>query len=188
MPAAPAASGLLEPTIACSALQAGTLSGNPLAMISGLKTLEILDRPGTYEHLDKVTGRLIEGILKAGKDAGHAVCGGHISGDNLGRFSAGVTAFQACPGFIKDLPSAKCEPRCCAAGMFGFFFNEGPVNCFEDAAKSDTAKFGRWHRGMLEHGVYLAPSAYEAGFTSLAHTEEDVDRTIAAAQAVMKSL
>eukprot|EP00891_Asterochloris_glomerata_P003417 jgi/Astpho2/3417/Aster-07025 len=132
--------------------QAGTLSGNPLAMISGLKTLEILDRPGTYEHLDKVTGRLIDGILKAGKDAGHAVCGGHIS------------------------------------GMFGFFFNEGPVNCFEDAAKSDTAKFGRWHRGMLEHGVYLAPSAYEAGFTSLAHTEEDVDRTIAAAQAVMKSL
>ena len=62
------------------------------------------------------------------------------------------------------------------------------MNCFEDAAKSDTAKFGRWHRGMLEHGVYLAPSAYEAGFTSLAHTEEDVDRTIAAAQAVMTSL
>ena len=78
-------SDLLELSTACSALQAGTLSGNPLAMISGLKTLEILDRPGTYEHLDKVTGRLIEGILKAGKDAGHAVCGGHISGDNLGR-------------------------------------------------------------------------------------------------------
>ena len=92
MPVAPAEGGLLQHSIACSALQAGTLSGNPLAMISGLKTLEILDRPGTYEHLDKVTGRLIEGILKAGKDAGHAVCGGHISGDNLGRFSAGMTA------------------------------------------------------------------------------------------------
>lgn len=61
-------------------LQAGTLSGNPLAMTAGLKTLEILDRPGSYEHLDKVTGRLIEGILQAGRDAGHAVTGGHISG------------------------------------------------------------------------------------------------------------
>jgi glutamate-1-semialdehyde 2,1-aminomutase len=132
--------------------QAGTLSGNPLAMISGLKTLEILDRPGAYEHLDKVTGRLIQGILQAGRDAGHAVCGGHIS------------------------------------GMFGFFFTEGPVNSFEDAAKQDTAKFGRWHRGMLERGVYLAPSAYEAGFTSLAHSEEDVDKTIAAAREVMQSL
>lgn len=61
-------------------MQAGTLSGNPLAMTAGLKTLEILDRPGAYEHLEKVTGRLIEGILQAGRDAGHAVTGGHISG------------------------------------------------------------------------------------------------------------
>jgi glutamate-1-semialdehyde 2,1-aminomutase len=60
--------------------QAGTLSGNPLAMTAGLKTLEILDRPGAYEHLEKITGRLIEGILQAGRDAGHAVTGGHISG------------------------------------------------------------------------------------------------------------
>ena len=67
--------------IAC--LQAGTLSGNPLAMTAGLKTLEILDRPGAYEHLEKVTGRLIEGILQAGRDAGHAVSGGHISGQLL---------------------------------------------------------------------------------------------------------
>lgn len=56
------------------------MSGNPLAMTAGLKTLEILDRPGAYEHLEKVTGRLIEGILQAGRDAGHAVTGGHISG------------------------------------------------------------------------------------------------------------
>lgn len=61
-------------------MQAGTLSGNPLAMTAGLKTLEILDRPGAYEHLEKITGRLIEGILQAGRDAGHAVTGGHISG------------------------------------------------------------------------------------------------------------
>ena len=64
-------------------LQAGTLSGNPLAMTAGLKTLEILDRPGTYEHLEKITGRLIEGILQAGRDAGHAVSGGHISGQSM---------------------------------------------------------------------------------------------------------
>lgn len=75
-----------------------------------------------------------------------------------------------------------------AAGMFGFFFCEGPVHCFEDAKKSDTQKFARWHRGMLERGVYLAPSQYEAGFMSLAHTTEDIDDTIAAAADVFKSL
>jgi glutamate-1-semialdehyde 2,1-aminomutase len=132
--------------------QAGTLSGNPLAMTAGLKTMEILRRPDTYEKLDKLTERLINGILEAGKAAGHAVCGGHIS------------------------------------GMFGFFFNEGPVYSFEDASKSDTEKFGRWHRAMLEKGIYLAPSQYEAGFMSLAHTEEDVDATIAAAKEVFATL
>lgn len=132
--------------------QAGTLSGNPLAMISGIKTLEILKRPGSYEHLDKMTEKLINGILEAGREAGHAVCGGHIS------------------------------------GMFGFFFTEGPVTCFEDASKSDTEKFGLWHRGMLERGIYLAPSQYEAGFTSIAHTEEDIDATIAAAREVFATL
>jgi len=60
--------------------QAGTLSGNPLAMVAGIKTLEILGRPGAYEHLDAVTGRLINGLLDAGRAAGHALCGGHISG------------------------------------------------------------------------------------------------------------
>ena len=61
--------------------QAGTLSGNPLAMTAGIKTLEILDRPGAYEHLDRVSGKLIQGILEAGRAAGHEVCGGHISGE-----------------------------------------------------------------------------------------------------------
>jgi glutamate-1-semialdehyde 2,1-aminomutase len=129
--------------------QAGTLSGNPLAMTAGIETLKILAEPGQYEYLDKITGRLVQGILKAGRDNGHAVCGGHIS------------------------------------GMFGFFFQEGPVKNFTDAAKSDTEKFGRWHRAMLEEGVYLAPSQFEAGFTSLAHTEADIDATIAAAQRAM---
>ena len=132
--------------------QAGTLSGNPLAMVAGLKTLEILDRPGAYEHLDKVTKKLIAGILEAGKETGHAMCGSSIS------------------------------------GMFGFFFTEGPVTSFEDAKNADTEKFGRFHRGMLERGVYLAPSQFEAGFTSLAHTDADVEATIQAARDTLKSL
>lgn len=132
--------------------QAGTLSGNPMAMTAGIKTLEILDRPGAYEHLDNVTGRLVEGILAAGKEAGHEVCGSHVS------------------------------------GMFGFFFCKGPVHNFDDALASDTAKFGRFHRGMLEEGVYLAPSQFEAGFTSLAHTEADIDATIEAVRRVMKRI
>lgn len=132
--------------------QAGTLSGNPLAMVAGIKTLEILGRPGAYEYLDKITTKLINGILEAGKETGHEMCGGSIS------------------------------------GMFGFFFTSGPVNSFEDAKNSDTAKFGRFHRGMLERGVYLAPSQFEAGFTSLAHTEEDIDKTIEAARDTLRSL
>lgn len=133
--------------------QAGTLSGNPLAMTAGIKTLEILSRPGTYEYLDKITGRLVKGLLEIGKEYGHAVCGGHIN------------------------------------GMWGMFFCDGPVACFEDVKdKCDFDKFAKYHRGMLENGIYLAPSQYEAGFTSLKHSEEDIDRTLAAARVVMKDL
>ncbi|CDF36038.1 glutamate-1-semialdehyde 2,1-aminomutase [Chondrus crispus] len=133
--------------------QAGTLSGNPLAMTAGIKTLEILSRPGSYEYLDRITGRLVAGLVEIGKECGHAVCGGHIS------------------------------------GMFGLFFCEGPVTCFEDVADNcDFDKFGRFHRGMLENGIYLAPSQYEAGFTGLQHSEEDVDRTLRAARKVMQGL
>ena len=73
------------------------------------------------------------------------------------------------------------------AGCLVCFF-AGPVHNYDDAKKSDVAKFGRFHRGMLEHGIYLAPSQFEAGFTSLAHTDEDVDRTFAAAREVMSSI
>jgi len=132
--------------------QAGTLSGNPLAMAAGIKTLEILKRPGSYEHLDKVTSKLVNGIIAAGKEYGHPICGGSIS------------------------------------GMFGFFFTDGPVNNFVDASKSDLKKFAKWHRMMLERGIYLAPSQYEAGFTSLAHTDEDIEHTIAIAREVMSQL
>jgi len=64
--------------------------------------------------------------------------------------------------------------------MFGFFLTEGPVRNFEEAKAADTARFAQLHRGMLERGVYLAPSAFEAGFTSLAHSEADIDATIEA--------
>ncbi|MGG6266943.1 glutamate-1-semialdehyde 2,1-aminomutase [Leptolyngbya sp. AN03gr2] len=132
--------------------QAGTLSGNPLAMTAGIKTLELLRQPGTYEYLDRITSRLIAGLLDVAKETGHSACGGSIS------------------------------------GMFGFFFTEGPVHNYEDAKKSDLAKFSKFHRGMLEQGVYLAPSQFEAGFMSLAHTDEDIDRTIEAARSVMSNL
>jgi glutamate-1-semialdehyde 2,1-aminomutase len=73
--------------------------------------------------------------------------------------------------------------------MFGFFFSEQPITCFEDAAKyADADRFAKYHRMMLERGVYLAPSMYEAGFTSLAHTEEQVDKTIEAVRAVFSQL
>ncbi|MEH2390650.1 MAG: glutamate-1-semialdehyde 2,1-aminomutase [Nostoc sp.] len=135
-----------------SVYQAGTLSGNPLAMTAGIKTLELLQKPGTYEYLDRITKKLADGLLQIAKENGHAACSGKIS------------------------------------AMFGLFFTSGPVHNYEDAKKSDTAKFGRFHRGMLEHGVYLAPSQFEAGFTSFAHTEEDIDQTLAVARDVMSSL
>ena len=132
--------------------QAGTLSGNPLAMTAGIKTLELLQKPGTYQQLEQITQQLSEGLIKIGKDAGHSVCGGYVG------------------------------------AMFGLFFTEGPVKSYDDAKKSDTAKFGRFHRGMLEKGIYLAPSQFEAGFTSLAHTSEDIDKTLAAAKEVFADL
>ncbi|WP_315788602.1 glutamate-1-semialdehyde 2,1-aminomutase [Fischerella sp. JS2] len=132
--------------------QAGTLSGNPLAMTAGIKTLELLQKSGTYEYLDKITKKLANGLLQIAQETGHAACGGAIS------------------------------------AMFGLFFTAGPVHNYEDAKKSDLAKFARFHRGMLEHGIYLAPSQFEAGFTSFAHTEEDIDRTLEAARDVMSQL
>ncbi|KAL8167466.1 hypothetical protein V2J09_008965 [Rumex salicifolius] len=132
--------------------QAGTLSGNPLAMTAGIHTLKRLQQPGTYDYLDKITGELINGIIEAGKKAGHSMCGGYIR------------------------------------GMFGFFFTKGPVYNFGDAKKSDAEKFGRFFRGMLQEGVYFAPSQFEAGFSSLAHTSEDIQQTLAAAEKVFREI
>ena len=124
--------------------QAGTLSGNPLAMTAGIKTLELLKQPGTYERLEAITKRLSDGIQEAARSAGLPITGGSIS------------------------------------AMFGFFLCEGPVRNFEEAKAADTVRFGKLHRAMLERGVYLAPSAFEAGFTSLAHSDADIDATLAA--------
>jgi glutamate-1-semialdehyde 2,1-aminomutase len=132
--------------------QAGTLSGNPLAMTAGIKTLELLQKSGTYEQLDRITKKLTEGLLNVAKETGHEVCGSQIS------------------------------------GMFGMFFTAGPVHNYDDAKKSNLNKFARFHRGMLERGIYLAPSQFEAGFTSLAHTEEDINQTLAAAKEVLSDL
>lgn len=131
--------------------QAGTLSGNPLAMTAGIKTLELLQKPGTYEYLNRITKKLADGLLQVAKETGHAACGGQIS------------------------------------AMFGLFFQGGPVHNYEDAKRSDSAKFSRFHRGMLERGVYFAPSQFEAGFTSLAHTDDHIDRTLAVAREVLGS-
>jgi len=132
--------------------QAGTLSGNPLAMTAGIETLKKLKEEGVYEELERKANKLIDGIVESAKKHGHAVSGG------------------------------------VAGGMFGFFFTEGPVKSFADAAKSDGEKFGKWHRMMLERGVYLAPSMYEAGFMSMAHTDEDIEKTIAIADEVLSKL
>ncbi|WP_320668422.1 glutamate-1-semialdehyde 2,1-aminomutase [Prochlorococcus sp. MIT 1307] len=126
--------------------QAGTLSGNPLAMTAGIKTLELLRQDGTYEKLEATTKKLFEGILQSAKDSGIPITGSSIS------------------------------------AMFGFYLCEGPVRNFEEAKATNTELFGKLHRAMLERGVYLAPSAFEAGFTSLAHSEDDINATLKAFQ------
>jgi glutamate-1-semialdehyde 2,1-aminomutase len=132
--------------------QAGTLSGNPLAMTAGIKTLEILNRPGTYEQLEQITKKLADGMLAIAHETGHAATGNQLS------------------------------------AMFGMFFTDRQVYNYADAKTSDTAKFGKFHRGMLEHGVYLAPSQFEAGFTSLAHTDADIAATLEAARTVLSGI
>ena len=120
------------------------MSGNPLAMTAGIKTLELLKQEGTYEKLDVITSRLAEGIVQSAENNGIAIHAGSIS------------------------------------AMFGFFLSNGPVRNFNEAKTNDAELFGKLHREMLQRGVYLAPSPFEAGFTSLAHSEEDIDKTIEA--------
>ena len=122
--------------------QAGTLSGNPLAVTAGLKTLELLEREKPYQRLEKLARRLAQGIADQARQAG------------------------------VDIQVQQC------ASLLTPFFTKSPVRNFEEALKADTAKFAAFFREMLDSGVYLAPSQFEAIFVSMAHTEADVDEVI----------
>jgi glutamate-1-semialdehyde 2,1-aminomutase len=127
--------------------QAGTLSGNPLAMAAGYATLSYLrDHKDVYSKLDKLAGEVVAGVAAVAKDAGVTMCHNRVG------------------------------------SMFTWFFTHGPVTDWNSAAKSDTEAFGRFFQAMLDNGIYLPPSQFEAAFLSNAHTEHDVQQTIAAAK------
>jgi len=127
--------------------QAGTLSGNPLAMAAGYATLRYLrEHKDVYGKLDKLAAEVVAGVAAVAKDAGVAMCHNRVG------------------------------------SMFTWFFAAGPVTDWTSASKSDTEAFGRFFRSMLESGIYLPPSQFEAAFVGTAHTEHDVQQTIAAAK------
>ncbi len=129
--------------------QAGTLSGNPVAMAAGLTTLQLIDEPGFYESLSKQTKRLTDGLAAGAADA--------------------------------DVPVSVEQ----GGGMFGLVFTaDGPVRSYAQVAAADVERFKKFFHGMLDEGVYLAPSAYEAGFVSAAHGDAEIDATLEAAQKV----
>jgi glutamate-1-semialdehyde 2,1-aminomutase len=133
--------------------QAGTLSGNPVAMAAGLATLELIDEPGFYESLTAKTAQLIHGLASAAANAGIGM-------------------------------ATECE-----GGMFGLVFTDAPsVRSFDQVAAADVERFKKFFHGMLNEGIYLAPSAFEAGFVSAAHGDEEINATITAAAKVFASL
>jgi len=132
--------------------QAGTLSGNPLAMSAGLVTLRLLQKQGVYEELERKTLRLAEGLKTIAQDL---------------QFPVWTNSVGA---------------------MFSAFFTDQPVKDFKSACTSNVELFAEYYRGMLERGIYLAPSQYEAVFLSTAHTDKDIDYTLEQARQVLKSL
>ena len=132
--------------------QAGTLSGNPLAMAAGLATLRELQSPGFYERLDALSAKLVESVAKAAK-------------------SAGVSLWLNRVGSMRTP-----------------FFVDAPVTDYTSARRSDTKLYARFFHAMLERGVYLAPSQFEAVFMSSAHTEREIEATVAAATAAFAEL
>ena len=128
--------------------QAGTLSGNPVAMAAGLATLELISAPGFHAELTAKTQWLCEGMVAAAREAGISLTANHVG------------------------------------GMFGIFFTGEPVSTYAQAVACDVERFKAFFHGMLAEGIYLAPSAFEAGFMSSAHTEEDIQATLAAARRV----
>ncbi|HAD04454.1 MAG: glutamate-1-semialdehyde-2,1-aminomutase [Desulfuromonadales bacterium GWC2_61_20] len=132
--------------------QAGTLSGNPLAMSAGIATLKLLKEPGFYQLIEEKSAYLEKGLLDAAQES----------------------------------PTPTCWVR--VGGMFCTYFHPGPVHSYTDAARSNTVAFGQFFRAMLEAGINLAPSQFEAGFMSAAHSTDDLDRTIEAARNAFRSL
>lgn len=132
--------------------QAGTLAGNPLAMRAGIATLKELSKPGLYEGIEELAGRLTSGLEDALRDAG-------------------ITAQVNKIGTLSTL-----------------FFAPEPVTNYTDAKRSDTRRYGRFFREMLQRGIFLAPSQFEAAFVSAAHTPADIERTISAAADALKSI
>jgi glutamate-1-semialdehyde 2,1-aminomutase len=133
--------------------QAGTLSGNPVAMAAGLATLEGVSAPGFHAALAAKTDRLVHGLREAARAAGVPLATNHV------------------------------------CGMFGLFFTDAAqVNSYAEATACDVERFKRFFHGMLDEGVYLAPSAFEAGFVSAAHGDAEIDATIAAAARVFAKL
>jgi len=126
--------------------QAGTLSGNPVAMAAGLATPELIQAPDFHAALEASTNALCDGLEAIAREAG--------------------VAFHTTR----------------APAMFGLYFREGPVETFEDSAASDAKRFGRFFHAMLDRGVYLAPSAFEAGFMSSTHGEAEIAETLEAAR------
>ncbi len=133
--------------------QAGTLSGNPIAMSAGLQTLELISEPGFHDRLEKSCNELSAGLQKIADQAGVP-------------FSSNAVG-----------------------GMFGIFFSDdSPVTCFEQVMACDQDRFRKFFHGMLDAGIYLAPSAFEAGFISSAHSEQDIETTLEAAAKVFSDL
>ncbi|GIT48261.1 MAG: glutamate-1-semialdehyde 2,1-aminomutase [Gammaproteobacteria bacterium] len=133
--------------------QAGTLSGNPLAMAAGIATVQQVLEVGFYERLGERLDRLIEGLRSVASDTDIPLTTNHVG------------------------------------TMFGLFFTEADtVSSFADVMACDTVRFGRFFHGMLEEGIYLAPSAFEAGFISSAHGNSEIDRTLESARGVLKTL
>ena len=132
--------------------QAGTLSGNPLAMTAGIETLKILKGKKTYRDLKNNTTFLVDGILRCSKKRGIP-----------------VTINQA-------------------AGLFTVFFTEGPVMDYQSAKTSDTERFAQFFIQMMEQGVYLPPSQFEAWFVSLAHSQKDLEKTVEACDEAFRKL
>ena len=132
--------------------QAGTLSGNPVAVSAGMKTLELIQQPNFFENLSRTTKSLVDGLIDAAKAS------------NI-EFSAQSVG-----------------------GMFGFYFSSQPPESFDDVMLSDREKFNKFFHLMLEQGIYFGPSAFEAGFVSSAHTDDDINQTIQAAMTSFKKL